>query len=129
MNCGCMIETDYDSGPSCFKEQDRKARKPHKCHECRRVIQVGEVYRYESGVWDGRPEQFHICLDCLSLRKAFFCGFTYGTIWGDFHSQLNDVDGDVSWSALAALTPKAREEAIRLIEEVWDNIEDEEDAA
>lgn len=55
--------------PSCFVQIIRKARKPHKCYECRKEILKGVLYEYSSGIWDGRPDDFKVCMDCVNLRK------------------------------------------------------------
>ena len=55
--------------PSCYSETMRKARKKHRCCECRGSILPGESYRYKSGIWEGRPDSFKTCVDCEQLRK------------------------------------------------------------
>lgn len=57
----CEMSIVYD----CDK---RKARKEHKCCECRGVIQVGETYNYHHGIWSDGPEQYKTCLECEVLR-------------------------------------------------------------
>lgn len=53
--------------PSCFKQEERKARKQHKCCECHNEINIGEVYQYSSGVWDSIPDSHKTCLSCAAL--------------------------------------------------------------
>ena len=62
--------SDY---PECFRHVTRKARKPHKCCECRGVISAGEKYHYTSGIWDGRAESYKECSDCHELRDTIPC--------------------------------------------------------
>lgn len=52
--------------PECFRRVLRKARKPHRCCECRGVIQRGEVYTYMSGIWD-YPQSFKTCPECIQI--------------------------------------------------------------
>jgi hypothetical protein len=47
----------------------RKARKDHKCCECRGVIRKGEHYFYHHGVLDGRGCDFKVCEDCGHLKE------------------------------------------------------------
>lgn len=54
--------------PQAYDHITRKARKDHRCCECRGLITKGETYEYHSGVWDGRPDSFKICSDCNVLR-------------------------------------------------------------
>lgn len=52
----------------------RRARKRHKCRECRGDIQTGEHYYYHHGVFDGSGFGFQICPDCESLRQELNTG-------------------------------------------------------
>lgn len=54
--------------PSVYACDERKARKDHKCCECRGIISKGEVYFYHHGIWDGQAESFKICSDCEVLK-------------------------------------------------------------
>lgn len=47
----------------------RKAKKSHKCCECRGIINKGETYNYHFGIWDGECCSFKVCNDCENLRK------------------------------------------------------------
>jgi hypothetical protein len=54
--------------PSCYGHEERKARKAHKCCECRGTIPPGEVYHYHHGVWVGEARDYKVCADCEALR-------------------------------------------------------------
>lgn len=54
--------------PQAYNHITRKARKDHRCCECRGLITKGETYEYHSGVWGGRPDSFKICAECNILR-------------------------------------------------------------
>lgn len=54
--------------PTAYKMVKRTARKKHRCCECRGAIQPGEQYNYHSGVWEGEPASFKVCIDCDVLR-------------------------------------------------------------
>lgn len=64
-----------------------KAKKPHKCKECRREIKPGERYLYEFFIsTDGDPMTHKTCSHCNSARKLIMdkCrGFIYGEIFSD----------------------------------------------
>jgi hypothetical protein len=48
---------------------NRKARKDHKCCECRRIIKAGETYEYFSGLWrDSGFGDFKTCSHCLAAK-------------------------------------------------------------
>jgi hypothetical protein len=54
--------------PVCIAEAKPKARKRHKCCECGGLIMEGEQYIRVSGIWDGEPERYKVCVDCDALR-------------------------------------------------------------
>lgn len=58
---------DYGDGPSVFDEKTVKAKKAHKCSECRGAILPGEAYLKTWGIWDGEASTFKRCADCSSL--------------------------------------------------------------
>lgn len=78
-DCYC----DYDP-PAFFSKTVRRARKPHRCDECRGQILPGEKYEYVSGKWDDFCT-FEICEHCIDLRQwvtnnlPCFC-YAYGDL-------------------------------------------------
>lgn len=58
----CMI----DGGEYCavFVTKTRKARKPHQCEECGRLISPTERYRYQSWVMEGSAASAAMCGHC-----------------------------------------------------------------
>src|SRR5690349_13413292 len=54
--------------PDCIEHAQPTARRQHTCCECDGVIAFGEPYHRISGVWDGEPARFKVCVDCESLR-------------------------------------------------------------
>lgn len=73
--CSC---DDFD-GPSCSTSTLRVAKKNHTCYECGKPIQKGDIYKYTSGVWDGRPSSFKWCDTCTTIHNL-----TQGLTMGDF---------------------------------------------
>jgi hypothetical protein len=122
MECSCTVLVDHAATPGGYKKTTREARRPHRCCECGGRIKRGDAYLYESGIWDGEPEGYKTCLDCESLRVAFFGGWTFTQIWGDFY---NEFEGhDVPESCISKLTPKARGRVCDWIECRWEDEED-----
>lgn len=60
--------SDYDAPSACWRTYPR-ARKSHKCDECRGEILVGEVYQKIAGVWSGEFDHWKTCAACESLRE------------------------------------------------------------
>lgn len=58
--------------PSVSTDVCRKARKEHKCCECRETIKVGDTYHFTSGIWEGRGDSFKTCAKCEALRHYIF---------------------------------------------------------
>lgn len=52
----------------CFTKSSPKARKSHRCCECRGWIEKDEVYERVTGVWDGSGYTFKTCRECVILR-------------------------------------------------------------
>lgn len=95
----------YDAeSPSAYSYTFRKARKDHRCHECRGTIKKGEKYHYHSGIWDG-PCSYKICVDCESLRN-------------DMNETIKDWDDKIPFDCLLEHVTECNEPAyiVRFVE-------------
>ena len=126
MECSCNISIDHDGGADCCHEKIRKARKRHRCCECYRDILPGEYYEYVSGIWDGTPDDYKTCLDCKSVKDAFFDSYIFTNLWEDFYESMSECGWQVPEKCLSKLTPAARARVCESIENYWDDGEDEE---
>jgi hypothetical protein len=124
MSTGCAcVYTDYES-MLMIAETFPRARKSHCCCECGRDVEKGEEYERAVGVNDGRIETYKTCLDCVSVRRAFFCdGWGYCAVWQDLWEHLQEV----CWygqapgaECMGAVTPAARDKVCDLIEKIWE---------
>ena len=140
MNCTC-IDMDVNDYSEVLSDIMPTARKEHRCIECNRAIHIGEKYRKENTIYDGRFETYKTCIDCNSIRNEFICG---GWYWGEIleavaeienklgqlaqqarnieavGNNIHDCGADISESAIAELTKPARERICEMIEEYWD---------
>jgi hypothetical protein len=109
------------------------------CVECNRQIDLGEEYEYSWGArLDDNEEveefnSFITCVDCTSMRQAFFCESWYvGRTWDDLEEHLAEVvqygDG-VSSECMAQLTKSARDDVCDIVEKLWKEWDDDEEAA
>jgi hypothetical protein len=82
---GCAdvcLDHGYEGWNEFFVQKVVKARKQHKCVECRRGIKIGERYENSSGKYDDCFFRDHTCLICAEIREAFVCGsFTFGELY------------------------------------------------
>ncbi len=53
--------------PQAYYDTYRKARKIHRCCECRRIIHKGELYHFASGIWAHQPGSFKTCTQCWDV--------------------------------------------------------------
>jgi hypothetical protein len=120
MECSCDVGVDFDEGPEFYTEKIIKARKQHKCNECRGMINKGEKYERVTGKWDGNVSTYKTCLDCLSIRKQFFSnGWSFSDMLWDLKDHIVETDAGLSQECIAKLTSSARERVCDMIQEHW----------
>lgn len=135
MKCGCSIDIDYDHDPSSVWLESRVTKiSSRRCDECWRPIPAGELMlvareHSEDEDLNTTPTQnrkrYYTCLDCESIRKTYFCSFSYSSILEDLWERIDEAPEDFANSQLAELTTGARETVCKMIEDAWANIEDE----
>ncbi|QWY81955.1 hypothetical protein SEA_SICARIUS2_50 [Arthrobacter phage Sicarius2] len=81
-----------------------RARKQHKCGECFRVIEPGELYARHAGVWEGDFWTMKSCPQCDTLRDVLlyvdsdFWEGCYGGICEWLHEMVPyEIDSSFSW--------------------------------
>lgn len=85
MGCDvCIGISDYDTA-DVYHSGLVRARKQHKCCECRRAIAPGEQYERVAAIWDGSWSHYRTCAICREIRDVFTCGegFTFTNLWDD----------------------------------------------
>lgn len=104
---------DCGDQPSAVWESRPKARKDHKCCECRGVIRAGESYWRVRGIWEGDAETLSMCGDCEDLlRWAGQQSDCFCWSFGNVHTDVLDFMGESGIAALEA-DAKARIKSIR----------------
>lgn len=92
-SCSC----DYDAPEFC-DVTTVKARKQHKCYECRGPIKPCESYERTAGKWDGDFCTFKTCELCSELRHwARISVPCFCWIYGDLHENIRSMVEEV-WS-------------------------------
>ena len=56
-----------DIHPEFYNLATPRARKPHRCCECLRTIEIGERYERVSAMYDGRIADIKTCGNCADL--------------------------------------------------------------
>lgn len=84
-----MCECDYDL-PEHFRQANVRARKFHRCTECRGWIAPGETYLKTFGVWDGDAAGYATCSDCQALA-AWAEDQSGGDICYSFGNMIHDI--------------------------------------
>lgn len=87
--CGC----GDDEAPDIFRQTWVKAKKEHRCYECKKIISPGDDYEYIFGVWWGDASSYHTCEKCADLRDSLqalgFCS-TIGDLLADHKEYLQE---------------------------------------
>ncbi len=98
-----MCSCDVATSPDAFVSGTRRARKQHRCCECRETIEPGATYQVISGIWDGEPGRYKTCLPCVAARDAFDrrpgsdCHAPLGDLFECVHELLEDARRDLFW--------------------------------
>lgn len=122
MECATINQCDSHDGSWGFRRKSTvKARKLHRCHECRRVIFPGEEYEYVVGSWEGDIVSHKTCTDCVSVRDELFETYYYGGIREGLHEMISESDGDVNQTCLASMTKGGRDMVCQMIEDYWED--------
>lgn len=87
----------------------RRARKTHRCGECRHPIVPGEVYEYYKGIWDGQASDMKTCICCAKARCALTAelGRDACIMFGSLHEALCEYDpnGDMQIASTTKVRP------------------------
>jgi hypothetical protein len=105
----CPLDNDGDGSLEVIEDKVVKARKDHRCVECRETIAKGQKHEYIKGLWDGRFDTFRTCLSCVEIRNHFSCG--NGWLFGEVWSQLGEnffPDMKAGGPCMQGLSPEAK---------------------
>jgi hypothetical protein len=112
---------DYDSDSADFcTESTLKARKEHKCCECRGVIVKGRTYERAAGKTCGEMWSYATCAACAEIRDAFVCGsWVYGQLWESIEESMFPV-----WTRKGPIDCLAKLETLEAREKCRDRYRD-----
>jgi len=118
VDCICF-DADIDDFATVLKDLTPTAKKQHKCHECKRIIPVGEKYHKEITLYDKQFNVHKTCLDCNSFRKELVCSFHWGELLEQVKEGIFSCYGNIPESAIVKLTPRAREMICGWVDQYW----------
>ena len=121
MNCACAVSCDMENEGSAWGVREvKKARKTHKCYECRGIISAGSSYFYHTIFGEGTISNFKVCPDCQSVIRQFFDnGWMFGSVWDSLGEYLwGNWREDLPSSCICKLPPGARNKVCDLLEDI-----------
>jgi hypothetical protein len=91
----CMID-GADGEARVSESTMRRAAKSHRCGECGRTIERGEVHEYASMLWDDGVAEWHhhrTCAHCIAARHWLLVqcdGWCYSMVREDLEEHWNE---------------------------------------
>lgn len=125
MDCStvyCSFDADYISDPI---RRRIAAKRRWTCDECGECIEIGIDHFFHCCRFDGEILRSRVCVDCQSVIDHLFEDWATGRVWDDLADHLHDCSGEISFVAVAKLTPKARASVCDMIEAAWTEEEEE----
>ncbi len=86
----CIYVDDWEGETLFFGW--RTARIEHECEECRRVIDPGERYLLQNTAYEGRVDQYKMCIHCRGVITLYgrLTGCPENWYWGSVLSMYED---------------------------------------
>ena len=75
---------------SFWESRTHRARKKHHCEYCGKVIEVGETYSRETGMYEGDFNDYCLCMRCRNVISYFKYDCSYEL--GEFADDLFNTD-------------------------------------
>lgn len=91
----------------------------HTCCECDQPVKKGQKYELFIGRDEsGRKDVYYTCIDCLSVRNAFFYDFQFTALWDTLDQEFEDgnIGGECLAKNLLKCTESARVDIAKFIE-------------
>lgn len=105
----CCPLSEADEYCKVWNSTTRKARKAHRCDECREEISVGARYEHISMLFDGAWDTSRLCLSCKEIGDHFTCGSRIlGVLWDDLEENFFP-DMRAGGQCLDGLSPEAKD--------------------
>ena len=83
--CACDLDVGNDMPTFYIEPTMCRAKKAHRCCECRGEIKPGTQYERACGVWEGKFKTFKTCIGCKRVRDHYF---PHGHNFGEMRADL-----------------------------------------
>ena len=106
-----MCAIDDADRYTVYHEATRRARKQHKCDECRRLIEPGETYRCTSGLSEGHWTINRVCAHCTvatNWLQAECGGYLDGGVQEDIEEHAAEYRQAALWRLVIGMRRKWR---------------------
>lgn len=114
----CAYDPWGESTGVLVVSRQRRSRKAHRCAECRRIIDRGEIYSNERWRFHDALVEYKLCADCRSAARLL-ASYEMGRMWFDLATSLPWDGGEAASCRLEELTPWARMAVCGLIDGMW----------
>jgi hypothetical protein len=100
--CDC---SDFDA-PAVYEEVTRRARKQHRCGECRGLIKPGERYEEIRCLWEGQWSAHKTCVTCSVIGRTLLGCYGFGGLAKclsedfDFSDRVNSRDARIAYAGM-----------------------------
>lgn len=84
-----MCRAEGGDPPEFSRSKTCRARKPHKCDECGRQIEAGELYRYDFMISEGSAYYFHTCAHCV-VPAGWLTHNCGGFVFGEVREEIEE---------------------------------------
>lgn len=117
----CLINMDVDDAYITVLQKIYTAHhSKHICCECNQPIKKGTEYERFVGKYEEDPQRYiyYTCIDCLSVRNAFFSDWLFTCLWDALNQEFEEgnIEGECLAKNLLKCTEKARADIAKIIE-------------
>lgn len=122
----CLISMDVGEGYEIILQKIYTAHHSrHICCECEQPIKRGARYERFVGQSESTRDIYYTCVDCLSVRNAFFSDWQFTALWDKLNQEFEErnVGGECLAKNLLKCTENARVDIAKFVEKYAENIE------
>ncbi len=100
--CDC---SDFEA-PAVYEEVTRRARKRHRCGECRALIEPGQRYEETRCLWEGQWSTHKTCVACSVIGRTLLGCYGLGGLAEclsedfDFSDRVDSRDARIAYAGM-----------------------------